>query len=97
LADLERAYGHRYGSTSSAPGLPPAPAAQGSNSRPETAPVQSTVASSAAELPPVKDHSRSPPADTASYPAAPSPTEHHRCDAWGRWARQMRRFGRTAQ
>jgi hypothetical protein len=94
-ADLKRAYGHLSSPASSGPGSPLPLSARESNPASDFAPVQSTGASSSAEVHPPKDNLRSPPADLAPCPAAPPRQAPHRCDAWSRWARQMRRSGGT--
>ena len=85
--DLKRAYGHRCNSASPDPGSPPTLAPQESNPNSNSAPAEASGGPSFAESDPAGDNSGSPPDDFVQSPAESS---KHRCDAWGRWARQMR-------
>ena len=91
-ADLKRAYGHRCGSSSSEAGLPPAPVAQQGNTARNSGPIQSVPVALPGDIHPANGDSRSPPADLAACPPAPSPLEPRRSDAWSRWARHVRRL-----
>jgi hypothetical protein len=93
-ADLDRAYGHLCDSTPSGPGSPPASAPQDSNPAPGSESVQSVPAVSSCDIQPPIDNLRPPPADSGVGLPVPPSLEHHRCDAWSRWARHVRSWRR---
>ncbi len=77
FTNLKRGYGHLCdaAAAAAAPAIPPA----------GPAPVPAAPTASASPAPMVCPPAPSPPSIPGSVPA------NHRCDAWSRWARQMRR------
>ena len=86
MADLERAYGHKFADPSAPPDVPAAPSPPSTPVKgPEPPPAlpASTTSATSAELNP------GPP------PAVASGASQIRSDAWSRWARQIRRLHHT--
>ena len=86
MADLERAYGHKFADPSAPPDVPAAPSPPSPPVKgPEPPPAlpASTTSATSAELNP------GPP------PAVASGASQIRSDAWSRWARQIRRLRHT--
>ena len=88
FTDLKRAYGHQVDDPAPPPADVSPPEAGGAIAGGAAIDPASRVSSSCAAQPP------------APLPAAPpgaSPEEPRRCDAWSRWARQMRKSNRISR
>ncbi len=88
LADLERAYGPLPQSPSSSVDPLPGNGAQESPSIPNPTPIHSVDSGAGTKV--VTDNIGFSVPEVAVSPAEPSPIEQKRCDAWSRWARQLR-------
>lgn len=87
FTDLKRAYGHLMDPA------PPAAAGTNAGAAPTDSQCGSPAASCAASnASPAPSAAKACPDVLVPPAAAPPPPEYHRCDAWGRWARQQRRL-----